>query len=761
MGQFDFQLCRFFIRFFLFLCLGVSHTALCDYMSTPLIQSKIKQCLPLSDKAYIIEQVTSDSMPSLMVQTDLNISVHSSIQMNVTGNVTGWHINTSGGVLSDDLNAIWEANTQLALIEESLEQRAYGQRATEGRYIRTWLDYNNNKTIDDGEIIPFVADSFMGSTGYLKTDMSSVEALVNGIRSRKQLGSIAGGAVVVSGSPAEDFDQRFFDDSYARFRRHYKNRRHMVYVGSNDGMLHGINAGFWQEASNRYTTEGLNKEQGHPLGAEVWAWIPMNGLPHLSSGSETHSLETVLMDGRLQLFDVNIFPDDDDHPEGWGTILVAGMGFAAEPVSINVSGSSHTISSAYVVVDVTNPEKPPQLLAEITHPQLGFTTGTPVVLKQRRKSAENDWVLPVRNSWYLVLGSGPRGLDADVVRRVGSSDQNARLFIYDLVKHQFVQGLSPIVTQWEHGHIGEMVAYDNEQDYEDEMVLFGVTTQEKMNSASTFQGGVGALVVKDSIANAYSVPIMRLNDPVDGRLFLQKVDDGGWLYGGTGRLLTPDDLTSSREYSLWGIRWQTVLAQFYPAVNMESLIDVTDIIVFDDGSIGKKIEDDYASFVFEHKKILTKNELNLLVSEHQGWRYRLKTSDDHHYNEVFMEAENRVLSYIALRTRTSGKTCSDDVSSFYLKHFLNGLGLPVDATSATGTVSKVVSEQPAPEEEKLSPLVFSHAVDSLKTDKPVNFQQKNDTLTIFQGAFEYHLRMDQVDGKVYGRQSWSEILDIP
>ena len=93
----------------------------------------------------------------------------------------------------------------------------------------------------------------------------------------------------------------------------------MIYVGANDGMLHAFNGGFWNETSSRFDlTFSGSGATSHPLGGELWAYIPMNLLPHLQWLTENNYPHVPYMDGKFQVFDANVFPDDTDHPDGWG-----------------------------------------------------------------------------------------------------------------------------------------------------------------------------------------------------------------------------------------------------------------------------------------------------------------------------------------------------------------------------------------------------------------------------------------------------------
>ena len=62
-----------------------------------------------------------------------------------------------------------------------------------------------------------------------------------------RLGDIIHSTPMTVASPAEGYHLIYNDYSYAQFLSKYKRRRHVVYFGANDGMLHAVNAGFYIE----------------------------------------------------------------------------------------------------------------------------------------------------------------------------------------------------------------------------------------------------------------------------------------------------------------------------------------------------------------------------------------------------------------------------------------------------------------------------------------------------------------------------------
>ncbi|KEQ11216.1 hypothetical protein GZ77_26600, partial [Endozoicomonas montiporae] len=182
------------------------------------------------------------------------------------------------------LKTIWDARDQLASIQDVVTQRNYESTADNGRYILTWLDENNDGVVDSGETLPFSASSFTGKEGYLGVPASEVTTIVNyvrgqemdGTRSRTidyngdginevwRLGDIVHSTPQLVAAPGSRFDALYSDKTYETFRSHYLKRRHVLYTGANDGMLHAFNGGFWDENHYAYKTTADNSEARHP-----------------------------------------------------------------------------------------------------------------------------------------------------------------------------------------------------------------------------------------------------------------------------------------------------------------------------------------------------------------------------------------------------------------------------------------------------------------------------------------------------------------
>lgn len=154
--------------------------------------------------------------------------------------------------------------------------------------------------LPDGTMVPFTAANAAVLKPYLFPSASATDqhasALIDFIRSQP-LGAIVSSTPAIMDPPSLDPPP---DADYVPFAEANKNRRSIIWVGANDGMLHGIDG---------------------RLGREVWAFIPFNLLPKLytlMSGQPVGDFR-YFMDGSPKVADVKV--------DGtWRTYLVVGQG---------------------------------------------------------------------------------------------------------------------------------------------------------------------------------------------------------------------------------------------------------------------------------------------------------------------------------------------------------------------------------------------------------------------------------------------------
>ena len=366
----------------------------------------------------------------------------------------------------DTIKYLWSASKWLNFLSDAviLQNKAYSA-TDKARYVFTFLDADGDmvadgrKPADAGEVIAFssspaanldaiepylhLADPFTDSlTGAEVTSKATNQIdYIRGkdqtsMRNRKydsngdstndatyRLGDIIGSTATLVGTPAENYDLLYADGSYREFWLRYRNRRKVIYVGGNDGMLHAFNGGFFYydpvDARWEFGTQNYGgSETAYDLGAELWGYVPMNLLPHLYWLTDPNYQHVFYVDAKPKIFDAKIFADDGPtgtHPGGWGTILVCGMSFGGGKIRTDKDHDGvyepndatlpdQIMKSAFVVMDITDPEIAPELLAEISFDDLGFTTSYPGAIVVKSKDTGSD-----PNDWYLVLGSGPNG----------------------------------------------------------------------------------------------------------------------------------------------------------------------------------------------------------------------------------------------------------------------------------------------------------------------------------------------------------------
>jgi len=557
-----------------------------------------------------------------------------------------------------NLRSVWNARDQLAnLAQDTITtQRAYSTQAGSGRHIFTAVDVDDDGQVTDEEKFDFVSASFNATgtagRGLVEDNFRLIDAglpenavkVVNYIRGDESipgfrnrtvpisqisrtgvtttadkpwlLGDIIHSTPAMVGRPNELYDSsRIGDASYTKFRSIYAGRRLVTYVGANDGMLHAFNGGFAvpyvedigtedaPELVNRFSYQTKPTEASsvtaHPLGSEIWAYVPYNLLPQLKWLTDPNFRHVYYVDSNVNQFDVNIFPHSTTHPEGWGTIIVVGMRFGGSDTLIDVNGDDDggetTLRSAYIIFDVTDPESAPKLLGEITDAELGYTMGDIDVISFRDPKLDGSFTISdgtalPKNQWFLVFGSGPRGGDA---LANATSDQLARLFTLDLNKlaRGNIDLKSVDITGANKSYVGGVTAMDWNDDFDDDMLYFGtVGTGDGLGDP---KGSLrhAQLVWDNSTPGSLSVTTARLLDDVNlpfsrEPLAIKESAFGGyWIYAATGKFVVKNHVDEIDDNQAFGLRVNATSGSFpwmtsaSDPISSEDLKDVSNIKV--------------------------------------------------------------------------------------------------------------------------------------------------------------------------------------
>lgn len=187
---------------------------------------------------------------------------------------------------------------------------------------------------------------------------------------------------------------RYPDDleskSYSQFVTQNAGRQGVVYVGANDGMLHGFN---------------------DDTGQELIAYVPSVVYTILDELADPDYEHKYFVDGGPNIIDV--FLDDTDDPDSaadgvWRTVLAGGLNGGGQLIyALDVTDPS--------IYDESNADD--IVLWEFEHPDLGYTYGRP----QMAKMADGTWA--------AVFGNGYNATESD---GSASTDGDAKLFIVDV-----------------------------------------------------------------------------------------------------------------------------------------------------------------------------------------------------------------------------------------------------------------------------------------------------------------------------------------
>lgn len=182
-------------------------------------------------------------------------------------------------------------------------------------------------------------------------------------RTTTKLGDIINSNPNFVGAPAAGYP----DATYTAFATANKNRKTMLYVGANDGMLHAFNACPPSTETDRPSQCGVGKTTP---GSELLGYIPSKVYPNLSKLTSRAYSHEYFVDGSPVVEDAQI-------GTAWKSVLVAGLNRGGQGI---------------YALDVTDPENFAEANAstialweftDADDPDLGYTFGTPIIRKMR------------------------------------------------------------------------------------------------------------------------------------------------------------------------------------------------------------------------------------------------------------------------------------------------------------------------------------------------------------------------------------------
>ena len=641
-----------------------------------------------------------------------------------------------------ELDTIWNAPEVLANIPDAdiPTQRDYDDPADTGRYITTAKSSpcTAGGTVECDTIIDFNESNEALLSGYLGlTGSAESKALINfirgqdqaGMRSRQfdfdgngtvktwRLGDIIHSTPAVVERPSAGYDTRFSDNTYEAFRSKYQDRRRMIYVGGNDGMIHGFNGGYWSSTCSGFYTQSIqpNPSTGittcptaslvdatdHPLGGEMFGFIPTAMLPHLKWLAEPSYPHVYYMDGEPMVFDARVFENSETHPNGWGTLLVIGMRQGGGTISVDHDLDSTTTArefkSGFVILDVTDPEEPPELFAQISPSDMGHAFSQPAVVKRYKPgvgtdSSETSFNIPAENKWYLVFGNGPSSQKSNLVE----STVAPTLYVYDLgVKVLEDRKIDASLLGMAMG----FSSVDWDVDGIDDAVYFGTVNGTIANS----DGDLYRLRTNTSMNTnpledlglASLEKIVEVDLPIPVQPNLSRTNEGErWIYFGTGRFFAPDDRQTDVQQRMYGVLEpydSSSKSWTWGAVVESNLVAASDIKVFNDNTIKTAAD---AVVQVGGEAVPDYDALKTAIASEGGWYRNLTLNNTEPSGRNIRNATVYLDQLIFTEYLPSDDMCLvDGRSNLYAISRSTGTALPYDPLGSTaGDPSTLVEE---------------------------------------------------------------------
>lgn len=410
-----------------------------------------------------------------------------------TGDLNAFTLDQTTGALS--LSPVWTASSMLP--------------SPTSRNIKTW---------NGSAFVNFTVGNINNTTltNLLKTDSgtnSSAADIVNylrgergnennatGLRERQGvLGDIVNSQPVFIGDPSPGlfYGQTFTGAGTYQNWAGSLNRTPTVYVGSNDGMLHGFNATTGETYS----------------GAETFAYVPKtvieNGLGELASPAYNHRY---FVDGELTVADAY-------DGTNWRTILVGTLGAGS------VAKDRSTTSNAIFALDVTDPANVKFLWEKNSTaiPALGNNVGKPIIAQI------------ADGNWSVLLGNGPN-----------SSGDKAQVVSVNLFSGAVK---STVMSSDTSNGLSAPRAWDSDGDGLTD-TLYAGDLQGNLWKVTDLTNTNWTVQKLFQAVDASNTPQPITSSPLAGRSpYTQEV----WLFFGTGQYLNNSDLSDTSVQTWYGV----------------------------------------------------------------------------------------------------------------------------------------------------------------------------------------------------------------
>lgn len=438
-----------------------------------------------------------------------------------TGQLLAYPIDTTTGALG---TAVWDAST---LLPAAASRKIITTNSTGTPIAFQWasLDSTRRTQLDS------VAATAQSKLNYLRGDASN-EGTGNGqfrVRTATKLGDIINSAPSYVAAPNFNYSDSLESAAYSAFVTAKKSRTPMIYVGANDGMLHGFNA-----------------SSGTGAGAEVFGFIPDSVFQNLTNLTAQNYAHQYFVDGSPSVGDAFF-------SSAWHTVLVGGLNGGGQGIyALDVTDPS-TLATAE-----SNPSS--VVLWQYTDTNdsdLGYTFSQPAIVRLNN------------GKWAAVFGNGYNNTAAPTGDTHVSSTGEAVLYIVDISNGSLIRKITtktgtsadPTGAARPNGLATPVLVDlngDQIADYAYAGDLFGNVWKFDLRGSTTSNWDSA---FKDSSNNP--LPLYQARDssgnaqPITERLRVTRGPQGSgfMVLFGTGKYLEPSDkqISPRRDQSFYGI----------------------------------------------------------------------------------------------------------------------------------------------------------------------------------------------------------------
>ena len=343
------------------------------------------------------------------------------------------------------------------------------------------------------------------------------------------------------------------DASYAKFAANYNastnttgkgDRTPMVYVGANDGMLHGFRADTGEELLAYVPSEMYRLRNSR------WG---LSKLTETDYGKASSSNEhRYYVDGTPTIADICTTSNTGSCPDGnWRSILVGALGAGGQGIfALDVTDPANfTESNAGTIVKWEYSDK--------NDADMGYTVGRPYVVKlctARSSGACTAW------TWHVLMNNGYNNTEAD---GYASSTGDAALFVLDANTGALSKKIAVIegdTTATGPNGLSEISPIDIDGDGVVDYVYAGDLKGNLWRfdftgtSASDWGVAFGAATNPDPLYVAWDEQATRVRQPISTSPDVMLHPQGGLLVTfGTGRYVFKNDDQNTQVQTMYGI----------------------------------------------------------------------------------------------------------------------------------------------------------------------------------------------------------------